>query len=400
MAAKLTTKEIPPAQWAKRKAAGDEIVRRAQALIGGASVTSEPLTYDRRSSHSYFRDLMRAQRGMDAGGESAARLERHGREVERAHEYRDISRVSGADQFVPPIWLVSEYVAYARAGRAYANLINSQALPPGTDSINIPKVLTGTTVAPQADVTAVSDTDITDANIQARVVTIAGQQDVAVQLLDQSPVNFDEVIFQDLIAAFGTQVDINVLGGNGPASAQVLGVTNTPGIGTITVSGPTVGNFYSAVANAIQTIHTTRFLPPTHIVMHPRRWAWLSAAMDSDQRPLLLPAGQSNFNALGVQDAVVSQQVVGTMQGLPVVTDPNITTTAGGTSGPGNQDVCYVQRSPDLLLFESGIRSRVMPEVSSGVLAVRLQVYGYLAFTAGRYPQSIVEIGGMSAPAF
>ena len=58
--------------------------------------------------------------------------------------------------------------------------------------------------------------------------------------------------------------------------------------------------------------------------------------------------------------------------------------------------------SSDLLLFESGIRTRVLPDVGSGNLTVRLQVYGYLAFTAGRYPQSVVEIGGagLVAPSF
>jgi hypothetical protein len=39
---------------------------------------------------------------------------------------------------------------------------------------------------------------------------------------------------------------------------------------------------------------------------------------------------------------VSSQQVVGNMMGLPVVTDPNITSTAGTGTAVGNQDVIYV----------------------------------------------------------
>ncbi|AMU28553.1 DNA primase [Mycobacteroides abscessus] len=82
---------------------------------------------------------------------------------------------------------------------------------------------------------------------------------------------------------------------------------------------------------------------------------------------------------------------------MPVVTDPNIGTAYGtGT----NEDVVYVQRSADLLLFESGIRTRTLPEPGAKNLTVCLQVYGYLAFTAGRYPQSVVEIGGLTPPAF
>jgi hypothetical protein len=31
---------------------------------------------------------------------------------------------------------------------------------------------------------------------------------------------------------------------------------------------------------------------------------------------------------------------------------------------------------------------------------VLLQLYGYLAFSAARYPQSVVEITGLAAPTF
>ena len=37
----------------------------------------------------------------------------------------------------------------ARPGRAFANLVQRQPLPGGTDSINIPKLLTGTSTAVQ-----------------------------------------------------------------------------------------------------------------------------------------------------------------------------------------------------------------------------------------------------------
>jgi hypothetical protein len=63
-------------------------------------------------------------------------------------------------------------------------------------------MLTGTTVAVQtADNQAVSDTDLTDTFINAPVRTISGQQGVAIQLIDQSPIAFDDVVFRDLVAA-------------------------------------------------------------------------------------------------------------------------------------------------------------------------------------------------------
>ena len=59
---------------------------------------------------------------------------------------------------VPPAWLMSQFVDLARAGRAYANLCNMQPMPPGTDSINIPKVATGTTTRNASGLPALAST--------------------------------------------------------------------------------------------------------------------------------------------------------------------------------------------------------------------------------------------------
>jgi len=140
----------------------------------------------------------------------------------------------------------------------------------------------------------------------------------------------------------------------------------------------------------VQRVQTNRFLPAEVIVMHPRRWAAFMAAFDVDSRPLIAPSG-AGVNQAGVLEAVASQQVVGQMHGLPVVTDPNMPTTLGAGT---NEDVIHVLRASDLLLFESGVRTRALEQTRADGLTVLLQVYGYLAFTAGRYPQSVVEISG------
>jgi HK97 family phage major capsid protein len=160
-----------------------------------------------------------------------------------------------------------------------------------------------------------------------------------------------------------------------------------------------VAKLYSKIADAVQRVHTLRFMAPTVIVMHPRRWAYLLAASDSNGRPLVVPDAGNPQNAVATLGSVASQQVVGQMHGLPVVTDPSMPTNLGAST---TEDVIHVLRASDVLLYESGLRSRVLPEVGSGNLTVRLQVYGYLAFTAARYPASVVEIGGtgLIAPAF
>jgi hypothetical protein len=54
------------------------------------------------------------------------------------------------------------------------------------------------------------------------------------------------------------------------------------------------------------------------------------------------------------------------------------------------------------VLYESGIKTRVLQETLSGTLTVRLQVYGYLAFSRVGTPQPTARITGVGlvAPTF
>ena len=78
-----------------------------------------------------------------------------------------------------------------------------------------------------------------------------------------------------------------------------------------------------------------------------------------------------------------------------MVTDPNIETDLGTGS---DEDPVYVLRASDVVLWESGIRARVLPETKAQNLTVLFQLYGYVAFSAARYPQCIVEVAGLTAP--
>jgi HK97 family phage major capsid protein len=381
-------------------------IRRAEGTI--TKVREQAIYQKGDHRRSYMQDMIKVALNVDDTGECRDRLLRHAQDVATLPEYmefRDISRVDGQGGYaVPPAWLMNQYIELARPGRAFANLVQRQPLPGGTDSINIPKILTGTAVGVQtADNTTVTDVDLTDTFINAPVRTISGQQGVAIQLIDQSPIAFDDVVFRDLVAAHAAATDQQVLSGSG-SGGQVLGVNFTPGILTVAVDAVTIQGVYSAIANAIQQVHTQRFLPPEVIVMHPRRWGWFQSLLDTADRPLFLPAANGLWNAAGVLTDVASQQVVGQMFGLPVVTDPNISINSGSeySSTPqyGDEDVIYVLRASDIVLWESGIRARVLPETKAANLTVLLQIYNYLAFSAARYPASVVTITGLTPPAF
>jgi HK97 family phage major capsid protein len=376
-----------------------------------AYVNRENGVYSEHGDHSYFRDLVSFR--VHGDGSALTRLQTHAQETENriarneyvnekiSQEQRDLSRTDGSGgYFVPPAWLMDEYVALARAGRPTANAVRNLPLPSGTDSLNLPKISTGTTTAIQtADNQSVSETDLADTSVSAGVKTIAGQQDVALQALEQSPVAFDQIIFGDLIAALNTNLDVQVLNGANSAG-EVKGILGASGTNSVTYTDttPTVAELWPKIASAINSVHTNRYAPPTVIVMHPTRWAWMLATLDSSNRPLIVPDGQG-FNAIGTVNAPTSEGVVGHLQGLPVIVDPSIPTNLGSGT---NEDRIIVMRASDSYLWEGAVRTRALPEVGSGTLTVRLQAYEYLAFTAERLPKSISIISGtgLSTPSF
>jgi HK97 family phage major capsid protein len=362
-----------------------------------ARVGREPLTYARDNhERSFFRDMHAARMLNDRS--AAERLERH--MAEMLVERRDLSSADGSGgNLVAPLWLNDEFIPLARAGRPFANAVGSRPLPPHTDSINIPKLLTGTATATQADNGAVQETDATDTSISIPVRTIAGQQDVSRQLLDRSIPGVDSIILADLAADYATKLDVQTLNGSGttPNAKGVLQDSNVLAI-TYTDATPTVPELYSKLADAVQQIHTNRFMSPTAIVMHPRRWAWMLAALDTQNRPLISAVAPSN--AAGLMERVGAEGVVGQVMGLPVIVDASIPTNLGAGT---NEDRIIVSRLEDQVLFEEGQPNEARYfEVLSGNLGVRFQVWGYFGFTSERYSKSnaVISGTGLVAPTF
>lgn len=413
-----------------------------RAAHGTVQVRREPLTYERHDVRtSYLMDLIAAEIGLGQvpRDEARARLDRHaaemrieapkmearrwagrqpiqevregtGREarsIEVRYEYgeperRDLNRTDGTGGFfVPPMWMMSDYIDLARAGRVTANLVNSSPLPPGTDSINIPKVSSGTAVAIQtADNAAVQETDMADTSVSAAVRTIAGQQDIAQQSLDQSPVAFDQIIFSDLRGDHATKTNVQVISGTN-LNGQMLGLRSIPSVDTTayTDGSPTVGELYPKLADSWNQVATTRFLPAEVIIMNTRRWAWIQSALDSTGRPFAAFQYQGPQNAPFIAGEVNAEGFVGTCPFGPIYVDTSIPTNLGAGT---NEDVIIFTRPSDLYMWEGPIRTRVLQEVLSGNLTVRLQLFNYCAFMPHRRPESTSLVGGtgLVAPTF
>ena len=467
------------------------------------TVTREPTMYGRHSSHSYFLDSLRTKLGYgdgDGGTAAAAdRLRRHQQElsvelpdrekrraaeadrrIERrlsgeglddgtprgrlmarreqrtlerfmalgvpVYEKRIISRTDGQGGYeVPPLWLVDEYIPYLRAGRQLADLWHNFPLPSGTDSINIPRFVTGTATGTQpGDGAPVPGRDAADNFVKAQVMTVAGQEDAAMQLLDQSPLNYDEIIFMDLAADYNMQVSAQLLLGSGfPQLNGLFQNGQLYGNGSIGTAGGTTSGYFTVATGTTtaQWVGTAslltgagqlksnlgrrRFLPPTAWIANPAVWEAMAAAPDGNSRPLVVPDQNGPFNALAIQDAPVAEGLAGRLSSLPFYTDPNIPLTFGGTSatqpyigaisnghtapvdGSGGSSTNANVYTPligarweDLFFWEGQFRTRVLSEVLSGSLAVRFQGYAYCASMPNRYQDAsgnLVSYGNVNS---
>ncbi len=448
----------------EQKAVEQARAKAARAAIPSQRITvTEPRTYREDNAHqqSYFRDLAWTNPTIAGalngdGAQAMDRLQRHAvdvgewlprRQAERARraaedvekaERRFRGSVRGAQMrgldhspfevrvnpnrtdgqggyMVPPLWLVEGYIKGLRAGRVAAGLCTNMDLPEGTDSINIPKLNTLTQVAPQqADNGPVASVDYTDTAVTANVKTLAGQEDVAIQLIEQSPGQIvDRVIMEDLLADYNRLVDRMVIYGTGQNAAslnagQVLGLypaTNWSGTNTVTYTqaSPTGSDFVSVLGAMASQVATNRYdLSNLHFVMHPRRWFWYATSLDGNKRPLVESSAMGPFNVAALEESMVpAEGLAGRAPfGPNVYIDANVPSTDNGSGAlTGTNDVAIAAKWDDLWLFEGALRTRVLPEILSGTLEIRYQVFNYVAFLA-RYGQSIAiaQGTGMAAP--
>jgi HK97 family phage major capsid protein len=216
-------------------------------------------------------------------------------------------------------------------------------------------------------------------------------------------VPFDQIILQDLAADYARQVGLLAFTGTGSGAntnSVVNGLSNAT-IGTTvtwTQASPTAALFYSQAAKLVQGFLSARLANPTCWVMSPRRWYWLVSSVDTAGRPLVVPSGPA-FNQIANYDGPQAMGLVGSMHGIPVYIDPQVPTNLGtGT----NQDVVYLLKQDDLILFESGPRAESFRETYADSVGVLFRLYAYVGTMLNRHSESIGVISGtgLVAPTF
>lgn len=377
-----------------------QLARRISIPAGTASVGREPRTYERGNGQSMFRDMLQADRG---NAQARERLARHMEEVrvDRPEQFDLSSTDSAGGYLVAPLYLQDELVTVARPKRPMVDAIGVRPLPPSTDTINIPTIATGTEVAVQSsDNSGIQETDATFSTIAAAVKTIAGMQDVSLQVVDRGLPGTDDVIFGDLLADYDTKFDSLVLNS---ATSNFLGLLQVSGTNAVTYTDTTatVAEFYRKLASAFNEIATGIYAAGNLVGMHPRRWAWLLSESDSQSRPLVLPAANMPQNSVATMNVNGAEGAVGTILGAPVVLDANIPSTGGAGT---NEDTVIVVRREECFIWEDPRGPYLMrfDDVGSGTLTVRFRLHNYVAQAHGRRPDAISKITGtgLTAPTF
>jgi HK97 family phage major capsid protein len=366
--------------------------------VGGASVVKEARTYSTESDVSFVKDAYNAQFKSDFA--ASERLARHMRE--ETIENRAVG-TSNFDGLVVPQYLTELAAPFARAGRPFLDgATNGHSLPANGMTLNISRMTTGTSTAIQATQnSAVSNTDSDDTLLTINVRTIAGQQDLSRQAIERGT-GIDTFILQDLIRSWHTTLDNQALNGDG-TSGTILGLASSGGNAiTYTATSPTVQLLYPKLADAMQQIQTNTFQQPTHWIMHPRRLAYLMASVDTAGRPLVVPTASGPMNAVASGAGAFSYGNSGySLLGLPIITDANVVTNLGAAT---NQDQIYCVAAPEMHLWEQPGAPFALnfDQTTAGSLTIKAVVYGYSAFSAGRYPlaASIISGTGLVAPTF
>lgn len=347
------------------------------------------------SERSFFSDLIACKSG---DVEARDRLHRNNRETGYEQRAGINQTLTSGGEFVPPVWLNDMYAALFRAGRPFISALGTKPLPPNTNSLNLPKITTGDSVAAQTDGGAVSNTDLVTAAVTAQVQTVAGRAVASYQVVDLGTPAMDQVLYADLIAAYAAQEDTLAING---AVTNAKGILNQTGINAVTYTSASPKQTSATNADsatyqvflAKNAIEKGGFVPVDFLVAHPSFWNWYLAGLDSSLRPLNEPNAAIALNPTALynpSDVPSAPTIAGAIAGLPVVVDANVPVNLGGGTNESRL-IALNRRGFDA--WESTPVFKIADQTSIATLQYQFVLYGYYA-VASRQPKMVSVVAG------
>lgn len=337
----------------------------------------------------FLRDL--TQQFLYNDVEATTKLARHMKE-ERVERAQYMERAVGTGAFTGltvPQYLTEMYAPATAALRPFADICNKHPLPESGMSVEISRITTASSVDLQATQnTAVAEQNMDDTLLTVSVQTAAGQQTISRQAIDRGT-GIEDVVFQDLFNRYATKLDSTLI------TQATNGLSAVAQANTYTDTTPTGEELYPKILGAASGVETNLLAlgVPSHAVMHSRRWYWLSSQLSTKWPMINQP--QLDPRVIGENFAVgYSKGLRGVLpNGLMVVVDNNIATNLGAGT---NEDEIYVVPDSECHLWEDPqapvfIRAEQPKADSLGVLIV---VYGYFAYTFGRFTNGMQKVSG------
>jgi HK97 family phage major capsid protein len=379
--------EIRKAKAAELAASVDgSVVEKRSAAP--ARVISEEATYHERSGNDFLADAIAAEFG--GSYEARERITRYQRET---MEKRD-SGTSNFAGLVVPQYLVSSFAQLRRAGRPTLDISTNQALPASGMTLNIGRLTTGVTSYVQAsENSAPTESSPDDTLLTVNVNTVASMFDLSKQAILRGT-GVETQLLGDAVRSYQTKVDQLALNGSG-SSGEHRGILNTSGINatTYTDATPTWAEFFPKLVAAITDISTNFYGGASHIVAHPSIIGCWLRALDTTNRPQFGNTAGNPMNAAATFDRPAYDMGGLQILGLPVIADANMPTNLGtGT----NESAVIVGDFSESYIWEDngGSPLYVRFEQPDGNIAIRTVVFGFSAYTAGKYPTAFSAITG------
>jgi hypothetical protein len=372
-----------------KKPAYDEVTR-----VGREERAYNPEN-DRKGAQ-FLRDAV----GQYLGDQTAKeRLSRHMSE-ERVERGQALTRAVATTAFTGltvPQYLTDMYAPAVAAMRPFADACNHHDLPESGMTINISRITTPTSVAQQSSENAtVSAQDMADTLLTENVQTAAGQQTVSRQAIERGT-GIEEVVMDDLFRRYATDIDFTLIN---QATTGLAAIANPIVYTDTSPSGEAMWPKLLQGASASESA-LLGFAQPNAVIMHSRRWYWLSSQLTS-QWPMFGQPGIGGTASGENIAAVYGHGARGVLpNGMVAIADNNIATNLGGGT---NQDQMFVVATQECHLWEDPAAPVYLrcEQPQAANLGVLLVLYGYFAYSFRRYPLANSSIGGTGfvAPVF
>lgn len=381
---------ITAAQSSYRATAVSLPARTASLSIGRSERTYRP--DEDPLGLGFLRDIARGQ----VFGDPTARerLARHTREEETERGLQLQQRASTSTNFsglVVPQYLTDFFAPAVAAMRPFADICTPHPLPPEGMSISFGRLSTTSSVALQAnqgDTIATADPD--DSLVTENVLTAAGSVLTSRQSVDRG-VFTDDRILEDLLRRSATVLD-NTLLNQATTGADALANSTTT---SYTTTQPTAVGLWPKLFSAQNNIETALLqqAPPSHFILAPRRWNWLTSQVSSSW-PLFgaasVPAQMAGMVLTNEYGPAVRAVLA---NGMKIVVDGNVVTNQGAGT---NQDAIYCVAAGEFHLWEDPaapvyIRAE---QPAATALQILFVAFSYFAFCGRRYPGAVQSITG------